>query len=342
MSRRRRRNQNIGLKLAPEALEKIKIVSDYLFFDQYKDMASFPRFEECFGVLTVGKNIDLPEVFKQIVGEKKKYITFRRMIRMYYRIQEGGKKLSENTKTFFDDLYNKTLISENEGYGNHLEHALHYQTNNAENHYAISKLSVITDESGEQIIGIRLYYDDFFKNDLFLNKGEEEYVISLEINLGILEERPEELKEQFPDINGRDGITNVLGTYTDHVTFLGFKCRSGKTLFIGKPEGNPFLFGVIGKQVQGFEIEIYENKITFIKPRFQEVIRTNPHVDKDESELTEDYVNNDKPIYEEEMLKSIKDEKTLEKNILQPLIPDDAFFNPKFKDKVRGVNYAEV
>ena len=342
MSRRRRRNQNIGLKLAPEALEKIKIVSDYLFFDQYKDMASFPRFEECFGVLTVGKNIDLPEVFKQIVGEKKKYITFRRMIRMYYRIQEGGKRLSENTKTFFDDLYNKTLISENEGYGNHLEHALHYQTNNAENHYAISKLSVITDESGEQIIGIRLYYDDFFKNDLFLNKGEEEYVISLEINLGILEERPEELKEQFPDINGRDGITNVLGTYTDHVTFLGFKCRSGKTLFIGKPEGNPFLFGVIGKQVQGFEIEIYENKITFIKPRFQEVIRTNPHVDKDESELTEDYVNNDKPIYEEEMLKSIKDEKTLEKNILQPLIPDDAFFNPKFKDKVRGVNYAEV
>ena len=104
MSRRRRKNQNIGLQLPPEALDKIKIVSDYLFFDQYKDMASFPRFEECFGVLTVGKNIDLPEVFKQIVGEKKKYITFRRMIRMYYRIQEGGKKLSANTKTFFDDF----------------------------------------------------------------------------------------------------------------------------------------------------------------------------------------------------------------------------------------------
>lgn len=181
------------------------------------------------------------------------------MIRMYYRIQEGGKRLSENTKTFFDDLYNKTLISENEGYGNHLEHALHYQTNNAENHYAISKLSVITDESGEQIIGIRLYYDDFFQNDLFLNKGEEEYVISLEINLGILEERPEELKEQFPDINGRDGITNVLGTYTDHVTFLGFKCRSGKTLFIGKPEGNPFY------------LESLENKFKDLKLKFMKI-----------------------------------------------------------------------
>ena len=342
MSKPRRRRKQDSMKIDSEYFEKIKIICDFLFFDQYKDMASFPRFEECFGTLTGEKETDLTEVFKQIVGERKKYITFRRMIRMYYRIQEGGKKLSDNTKNFFNQLYNKTLIKEGEGYGNNLEHAIHYQTNNAQNHYAISKLSVITDESREQIMGIQLYYDDFFKNDLFLNKDGNEYFIALEINLGILEERPEELKEKFPDINGRDGITNVFGTYTDHVTFLGFKCRSGKTLFIGKPEGEPFLFGVIGKQVQGFEIEVYDNKITYIKPRFEEVIRTNPYVNKDENEISEDFINNDKPIYEEEMLKNVNDEKVLAENLLQPLIPDDAFFNPKFKDKVKGVDYSEI
>ena len=68
---------------------------------------------------------------------------------------------------------------------------------------------------------------------------------------------------------------------------FGFKCRSGKNLFIGKPEGKTFLFDVIGKQFQGFEIEIYDNKITY------------------------NFVNNDKPIYEEEMLKDVNDEKVL-------------------------------
>ena len=47
--------------------------------------------------------------------------------------------------------------------------------------YAISKFCVITNESKDKIKGFRIYYDDFFKNDLFLNKSNDPVFISLEI-----------------------------------------------------------------------------------------------------------------------------------------------------------------
>ena len=37
-------------------------------------MASFPRFEECFGPLIKDKNISLETVFQEISGPKRKYI----------------------------------------------------------------------------------------------------------------------------------------------------------------------------------------------------------------------------------------------------------------------------
>ena len=37
------------LDLTKEELDKLRICADYLFFDQYKDMATFSRFEECVG-----------------------------------------------------------------------------------------------------------------------------------------------------------------------------------------------------------------------------------------------------------------------------------------------------
>lgn len=52
----------------------IKSLCEYLFFDQYRDLASFPRFEE---------KISLFEVLKEICGERRKYITFRRMLKAY-------------------------------------------------------------------------------------------------------------------------------------------------------------------------------------------------------------------------------------------------------------------
>ena len=53
----RRRQKAIQSFIQEEDLSKIKNVLNYLFFDQYRDIASFPRFEECLSFLTNGKNI---------------------------------------------------------------------------------------------------------------------------------------------------------------------------------------------------------------------------------------------------------------------------------------------
>ena len=44
--------------ITKEELDKLRVCADYLFFDQYKDMASFPRFEECLSFLTKDKGIN--------------------------------------------------------------------------------------------------------------------------------------------------------------------------------------------------------------------------------------------------------------------------------------------
>ena len=340
MSNRRRRQKAIQNLIDPNDLNKIKNVLNYLFFDQYQDMASFPRFEECFTILTQGQEINFPEAFTDIIGEKHKYLTFRRMIRAFFRVQEGGRKVKESTKKFFDIIFNKTLKNDGEFIGEKLEDAIKFHSKSSENHKAISSFAIITDEKKEKIKGFQIYYDDFFKNDLFVNDDEKKY-ISLEVNLRIDEDRPEELKDKFPDKNHRDGIITILGTFTDHITFLGFKCRSGKTLFVGKPNGDPFLFSEVGKELKYVKIEIKDNFITYFEPHFEIIERANPHINKTSEEITDDFLKDDKPIFEEEKLQNLS-EKELLQNVLQPLVPDDAFFNKNNQDVITGNSINEI
>ena len=44
----------------------------------------------------------------------------------------------------------------------------------------------------------------------------------------------------------RDVITHIFGTINSKTNFLGFKCVSGKTVFIGYPEGDGFIYGKFG------------------------------------------------------------------------------------------------
>ena len=325
-----------------EELIKIKVLCDYVFADQYKDSASFPRFEECFGILVKDLNIKLQQVFMDMCGPKRKYITFRRMIKAFLNYKNKNRRNSEDFNKFMDLMYNNVLRDDEANVGKQIEGATHYNSKSAENHKAISKLSVITDETKEVIKGFQIEYDDFFKNDLFLNKEGEKFFISLEINLGVEDKLSTDPKE-FPDANERDGITHICGTCNDSaITFLGFKCRSGKILFIGKPDGKPFIFGVIKGQVQSIKCEVKDGTLTFLDPNFFEVERVNPYVDVKPEEIDENFLRQDHPIYEEETLEKMSNVEDIAKNILQPLIKDDQFFNPKFKDKVRGVNYSEV
>ena len=172
------------VNITKEEHDKIRVCAEYLFFDQYKDMASFPRFEECIGSL-VPDDISLEKVFQDIVGPKRKYITFRRLIKAYLKYKDGN--LSENTQKFFSFVLNEILHKGGESVGEKKEGATKFSTKEGMKQFAISKLSVLTNENKDKIQGFQIYYDDFFSNDLFLSKNQDEFYIPLEINLPILD-----------------------------------------------------------------------------------------------------------------------------------------------------------
>ena len=62
-----------GVELTNEDLAKIAMICDYLVVDRFHDVSSFLRLEKCFGPFFAKENPEfLPDVFKEICGEKKK------------------------------------------------------------------------------------------------------------------------------------------------------------------------------------------------------------------------------------------------------------------------------
>ena len=82
---------NEKVEFSEEELNKIKILCDFLFFDQYKSSASYPRFQQAFAALIGNSKIDLFQTFKKICGERKKYITFGRMIKAFLKSKKKKK-----------------------------------------------------------------------------------------------------------------------------------------------------------------------------------------------------------------------------------------------------------
>ena len=87
---------------------KLKTICEYLFFDQYQDTATFPRFEQCFQPLFNNLSISMETVFKDICGEKKKYINYKRFTKAYLN-HLNNKDPSNDTKIFFDTLLTKII-----------------------------------------------------------------------------------------------------------------------------------------------------------------------------------------------------------------------------------------
>ena len=340
---KRLNKKNKFLLLSEEELYKVKTVAEYLFKDQYQDTCSYPRFEECFGAFILNDKIDLPTVFKSICGKRKKYITFRRLIASYVHWKRNPDKNTQDFQKFMKLLYKDLLKNSDEEVGFKPENCIYFNTRNCQNRKAISKFSVITDEEKEIIRGFQIYYDDFFKNDLFLNKESEKDYVSLELNLIAENSTYLEAEESFPTINDRDGITHIGGTYNEEgINFLVFKCRSGKTSFIGKPEGTPFLFGNYKKQLQVIKIGVHCNKLVYIEPHFEHVERFNPVIDLKPNEIGNFYLKEDKPIFEEKILVNLGEEE-VEKNILQPLVSEDKFYNSKkYQDKIFGNKFSNI
>ena len=168
------------IDLTEEELRKIKTISEYLFMDQYQDTAAYPRFEECFGAFCLEKSIDLPKVYKTLCGRRRKYITFRRLISSFNQWKKNPNKFNADSSKFMDLIYNNLLKKSGESVGVIADKAICYNTNNSEHRKAISQFCVITDEDQDIIKGFQITYDDFITNNLFLNKENDKYYISLE------------------------------------------------------------------------------------------------------------------------------------------------------------------
>ena len=337
------------LGLTPEEYENLKTICEYLFFDQYTGSATFQRFEQCFQPLFPTNQNSIDIIFKDICGPKKKYITPKRILKSYINFKNNPEKISPDLKKFYDLLLNKILQKVPTQIGIPKEHCLTFSTVKSSNKRdCISKVQILTDKKNV-IHGINMMYDDVFENQMYPTDLENDLTISLEMNLGIVDERPikqrqigrnKEIKEKFY----RDAITHIFGTVNskNNISFIGFKCISGKTEFVGIPEGRGFLIGGFGKKFHSIKLQMNEEGIHLLNPIFNENPRTNFFIRKIFDTLTIKDLEKDDFILDEQHLDKIKTEEDIDKFITTPIIEDDHFFNNKLKDKIAGNDYKEV
>ena len=216
-----------GLKLIKKEISKIAMICDYLVLDRFNDISSFIRFEKCFGPLLYKEDPNfLIEAYQEICGPKRKYITFGRMISAYIKWKTNS-STNESFNKFMDLVFNKMIKNENEVVGQLEEGTRIFGTRNVRGRKVISKFSVFTDSSKNIIQGFNVQYDDFFDSLLCSKKKEgQDKNITLEMNF----------LPNGKTILDRDGISHIAGKFSVKnklIKFLIFKCRSGKTFYIG-------------------------------------------------------------------------------------------------------------
>ena len=338
------------MSMKTEEKENLKMLAEYLFFDQYSGSATFQRFEQCFQPLLKSKqNISMDKVFKEICGEKKKYMTGRRFVSSYLNYKKNPKKVSQGLKTFFDLLFNKIIIKDPFQIGKPKENCYNFSTVKSSNkRECISQIQILTGKNNA-IHGLNITYDDVYENHMYPTELEHNLSVSLEMNLGLVDEKPvkqkligklKEIKEKFY----RDAVTHVFGTMNSKniITFLGFKCISGKTEYVGVPEGNGFLMGEFGKKFHSIKLQMTENGIHLLTAVFNENPRTNFYIRKNFDNPNLKDLDKEEFVLDEKHLDKINKEEDIDKFITTPLIEDNHFFNNKLKDEISGNDYKEV
>ena len=308
------------------------MICDFLFLDRFNDCASFVRFEQCFGPLFSSKNKDfkLVEAYKEIVGPKRKYLTFRRLIKAY--LTWKLKKSDNYSFNFFmNEVFKKMIKKRGEVIGELVEGERVFSTRNCRNRKIITKFSVLTDEQKNKIKGFIIEYDTVFK--AILCKQEKKDDIHLEINFDLFHSQEDKLSREFQ--LDRDGISHIAGKYdqtSGNIKFLIFKCRSGKTLYIGDPTETdkdniiPFIFGSSKCQLKTMVMGLINDQLAYIQPKYQISTRKNDNLEVDFDTFDEKFFENDPPKFEEADLEKMPDEEFKDdKKYLFPLIPDDQF-----------------
>ena len=128
-----------GVDFSEFDLAGIKMLCDYIILDRFNDSASFIRFEQCFGPLFSKKNKEfkLVEVFKEIAGPKRKYITFKRVIKAFLRWKSKSSK-NYSFNFFMSEVFEKMMKKRDEVVGELVEGQRVFSTKNCRNRKIIS------------------------------------------------------------------------------------------------------------------------------------------------------------------------------------------------------------
>ena len=344
--------------LNEEEILQLKTICEFLFFDQYKDNANYETFEQFFSILFIKQinesngNFSLNEIFKEIVGPKKKYLTYTRFKSAYLKYKNKDSNNSKNFNLFFSSL--KTILklykfpkdenSEVPFLGEEQEKIIKYTTATYKEKECITNFKIMTNSLNE-IFGLNIEYDEIIKCKMYPKKMDLD--VKLDINFGILD--PEKLKEKkvnkilniHDEKNIRDSIVYLFGTFDEKkLTFLGIKCRSGKTDFVGKPKGEGFLLGCYGYQFHYIKFDVDKNKgITFFQPYFIYSTRKNIFL----SDGIFSKIKEEDLIYDEVEINKINDPNEIDKMITTSVIPDNYFYkNTAEKEEITNENFKDV
>ena len=351
-------------ELTKEETNKLKTLCEFLFDDIYHYWATYERFEICFQPLFHNVEINLYKAFVDIIGEKKKYLTYPRFMSAYLKYKYNNEYIRQNNHDlyiFFKNILGIILKNVNSYIGKHEEYSKASQNkvisfstkrggrNQEEslNESFISKIQVLKDIN-EKIRGIILEFDDINKYELYPKEIIDDLFFGLEINLGIIQKKyfiqnKKINNENFNMSLYRDSITHIFGTFdktNNLMTYLGFKCVSGKIRFIGMPSGEPFLFGEFGKKFYNLRIEINEEKgITLFEPGFLKNERKNYCLKNFDNKI--DNAGLEVNLFEEKLLIDA-DEDRLNQLITTTIIErrDDSIKDKD--DKIPGNDYKEV
>ena len=333
-----------GVELSNLDISKIAMVCDYLILDRFQEVSSFIRLEQCFGPFFSKESPDfLPSVFQEICGPKKKYITFGRLISAYAKWKSKS-STNENFNKFMNLVFGDMIKTQDEVIGKLVQGGRIFSTKNTRGRKVISRFSVLTDETKNQIQGFHIQYDDVF--DTILSPKKTRDNITLEMNF----------PSNSRNIRDRDDISHIGGKYSitkGIVKFLIFKCRSGKTFYIGdatEEEGEQFeffLFGTSSCQLKSMRVELVNEQLIYFEPKFQPSLRVNQKIvdfDSINEKYIDEFIINGPLIFEENEMQNIPLEQLIETNsLLIPCVSDDAFIDKNtLIEPLAGKNFNEI
>jgi hypothetical protein len=240
----------------------------------------------------------------------------------------------------------------NEIIGTPVEGGRVFSTRNSRGRKIISKFSVLSDEKKNLLKGFYIQYDDHFdtilapKKNIQNAKEKDIDSIKLEINF----------EPNGSNVIDRDGISHIGGKYSktkNIIKFLIFKCRSGKTFYIGDTteERNEkielFLFGTSSCQLKSLRIELVNNQLVYFEPKFQPSVRINLKIlpfDLIDDKFIKENIINSPLIFEENEIKDVPIEDLIDSNsLLVPCINDDAFIDKQtLVEPIDGKAFNEI